>query len=84
MKNLREELIKYRRWEDGLDPSKDIDVFDNIETLVDRYLSIQPNGGDRVVNENEPQKEVCKHNMVPFGSDELDAGYYCTKCNYLI
>lgn len=32
------------------------------EYIVDTYMSInQPNGEDRVVSENEPQKEVCTH-----------------------
>ena len=61
---MRERLIDFGKFvaENGyvLKPS-------TVEDLVDAFLSInQPNGGDRVVNENEKTKDICPKCKTPF------------------
>ena len=73
---MKEKIIEILESEH--EPMAQLLFMENYGKVADKIIELfsQPNGGDRVVNENEPQKEVCNY----CGRTEVCEGSYPEGC----
>lgn len=73
---MKEKIIEIIRSEE--EPMAQLLFSENYGKVADKVISLfsQPNGGDRVVSENEPQKEVCRNCAI----DEAKVIGLCNDC----
>jgi hypothetical protein len=73
---MKEKIIEILKSEE--EPMGQLLFMENYGKVADKVISLfsQPNGGDRVVNENEPQKKVCRN----CGIDKATVIGLCNDC----